>query len=137
VPHLAVRHRTISSRAARTAQNPLFPINLLDLLIRHSGSNHKRETIAASKRRQCAAERMAIFLVWRNYMKWISERKKETSPAMRLGITDHLLGVDEVLDRRLFPTRVELPERWADYYWRRIVTRMIPNGTRHQKRYAA
>jgi hypothetical protein len=79
---------------------------------------------------------MAIFLVWRNYMKWFSERKKETSPAMRLGITDHLLDADEVLDRRLFPTRVELPKRWEDYYWRRIVTRMIPNGARHQKRYA-
>jgi len=136
VPHLDVRHRTISSRAARTAQNPLFPINLLDLLIRHSGSNHKRETIAASKRRQCAAERMAIFLVWRNYMKWFSERKKTTSPAMRLGITDRLLGAGEVLDRRLFPTRVDLPERWADYYWRRVVTRMIPNGARHVKSYA-
>jgi hypothetical protein len=136
VPHLAVNHHTISSRAARTAQNPLFPINLLDLLIRHSGSNHKRETIAASKRRQCAAERMAIFLIWRNYMKWFSERKKTTSPAMRLGIIDHLLDAGEVLNHRLFPTRIELPDRWQDYYWRRIVTRMIPNGSRHEKRYA-
>src|SRR5438067_3256347 len=46
------RHATVSSRAPRTAANPLFAVNLLDLLIRHSGANHKRETIAFSKRRQ-------------------------------------------------------------------------------------
>jgi hypothetical protein len=54
--HLAeVTHRTISSRALRDTRNPLFAINLLDLLIRHSGANHKRETIAFSKRRQSAS----------------------------------------------------------------------------------
>src|SRR5687767_1396457 len=53
-----VQHHRISSRAARTTRNPLFVINLLDLLIRHSGANHKRETIAFSKRRQSAADRL-------------------------------------------------------------------------------
>src|SRR5262245_35279265 len=45
VPHLQVRHRMISSREVRTPRNPLFAVNLLDLLIRHMGANHKRETI--------------------------------------------------------------------------------------------
>ena len=39
--------------------------------------------------------------------------------AMRLGLTDHRWTVEEVLKERLFPARVELPKRWADYYWRR------------------
>ena len=47
----------------RTPQNPLFLANVLDLLIRHNGSNHKRETIAFSKRRQSAAERLAVLQV--------------------------------------------------------------------------
>src|SRR5215470_15706421 len=47
--HLAVEHHTVSSRAARTVRNPLFALNLIDLLIRHSCANHKRETIAFSK----------------------------------------------------------------------------------------
>src|SRR5262245_47769929 len=47
---LEIEHHTISSRAARTSRNPLFPINLADLLVRHSSANHKRETIAFSKR---------------------------------------------------------------------------------------
>jgi hypothetical protein len=137
VPHLAVTHRTISSRAARTSRNPLFPINLVDLLIRHSGANHKRETIAFAKRRQCAAERLYVFLVWRNFMKAFSEQRQDASPAMRLGLADHRLRVEEVLKERLFPERVGLPARWADYYWKRVPTRAIARGRGHHKRYAA
>ena len=62
----SIRHHRISSLAARTPQNPLFPVNLLDLLLRHNSANHKRETIAFSKRGQSAVERAALLLVWRN-----------------------------------------------------------------------
>jgi hypothetical protein len=40
----AFAHEVTSSRVPRTAANPLFPVNLADLLIRHSSANHKRET---------------------------------------------------------------------------------------------
>ena len=136
VPHLAVTQRTISSRRARNVQNPLFPINLLDLLIRHSGANHKRETIAFSKRRQSAAERLWVFLVWRNAVKAFSERRQGESPAMRAGLLERRLSVAEVLRERLFPSRILLPTRWARYYERRIETRMIPHGAVHLPRYA-
>ena len=129
--HLRVTHRTISSRAARTPQNPLFPINLLDLLFRHSGANHKRETIAFSKRRQSSNERMWAFLVWRNYIKSFSERHPGVSPAMRLGITKRLLTVKEVFERRLFPSLIEIPARWAIHYWRRTPTRRMPRIQTH------
>ena len=56
---------------------------------------------------------------------------------MRLGIAKRRLTVEEVLKERIFPLRVELPERWADYYWRRIRTRRIPNGRVHRKVFAA
>jgi hypothetical protein len=136
LPHLTVTHRTISSRAARTSRNPLLSLNLLDLLLRHCGANHKRETIAFSKRRQCAAERLWLFLVWRNYVKWFSERRAGSTPAMRAGVCKERWSVRRILRERLFPSRVALPERWADYYYRHIATRRIPNGRRHQLRYA-
>jgi transposase-like protein len=129
-------HHTISSRAARTPRNPLFAINLLDLLVRHCGANHKRETIAFSKRRQSAVERLAAFIVWRNWIKAFSERRQDASPAMRLGLIDRRLTWREILHERLFPTRLRLPRRWQDYYERRIPTRRIPNGARHDKVYA-
>jgi transposase-like protein len=130
-------HRTISSRAARTAQNPLFPVNLLDLLLRHSGANHKRETIAFSKRRASAIERIAIFVVWRNNVKSFSERRRGTTPAMRLGVKARPLSVREILAERLFPSRVTLPKRWSTYYWRTTPTRAIPRIARHERRFAA
>jgi len=137
LPHLRVTHHTVSSRAARTPRNPLFPINLLDLLIRHSGANHKRETIAFSKRRQSAAERLWVFLVWRNYWKWFSERKRGGTPAMRAGVCTHRWSVGRILSARLFPSRIPLPERWQDYYWRRTPTRCLPKARTHQLKYAA
>jgi hypothetical protein len=137
LPHLCVDHRTISSRAARTSRNPLFSVNLLDLLIRHCSANHKRETIAFSKRRQSAIERLSLLLVWRNYIKPFSERRPPATPAMRLGVCPRPLKPSEVLSERLFPSRIELPLVWAGYYFRRIVTRRIPNSLAHRLRYAA
>ena len=105
-----IDHRITPGKAHRNWRNKLAVVNNLDSLVRHSSANHKRETIAWSKRRQSAAERFAIFLVWRNYMKgrWEKDPGSPT-PAMERGMMDHRLTVDELLDHRLFPTRVELP----------------------------
>ena len=137
VRHLRVEHDRTSSRAARTVQNKLFPVNHTDSLIRHSLSEHKRETISFARRRQCSAERLWVFTVWKNWIKSFSERKKDASPAMRLGLSDHRWTVEELLKERFFPSRVELPDRWTDYYWRRIRTRRVPNGRIHDRKFAA
>ncbi len=134
--HLKVEHHTISSRAVRTTMNPLFSINLLDLLLRHGGADHKRETIAFPKRRQMAVWRIWVMLVWRNYLKWVSERKHEDTPAMRLGIFKRKLRVKDILKRRLFATRSTLPKRWKRYYQGSTVTRLMPRGRDHQLYYA-
>ena len=137
VPHLVIDQHTTSSRAVRTTRNPLFAINHTDSLIRHCCAEHKRETIAFARRRQCSAERVWVFTVWKNWIKSYSEQKKDGSPAMRLGLTDHRWTVEEVLKERLFPSRIDLPERWADYYWRQIQTRRISRCRTHKKVFAA
>jgi transposase-like protein len=136
VPEVRFEHRTINSRAARTARNPLFAVNLLDMLARHSSANHKRETIAFSKRRQCAAERLWAFITWRNYVKHFSERKKDATPAQRLGVSAKRIVVEELLKQRLFPSRVALAACWQAHYWRNVPTRMIPNSRSHRRCYA-
>lgn len=137
LPHLAVVHHTISSRAARTTRNPLFVINLLDLLIRHSGANHKRETIAFSKRRQSGADRLWLLIAWRNYVKSFSERKRDATPAMRAGVCARRWSLKAILAERRFPSRIRLPERWARYYWGLTPTRRLPRARAHTLRYAA
>jgi transposase-like protein len=131
-----IRHETTSSRRARNPQNPLFVVNLADLLLRHSSANHKRETIAFSKRKQSILYREAIFRVWRNWLKHVSERSKQGSPAMRLGLASRLLEWADVLRQRLFVTRVALPHPLDDYYWGRVPTRQIPVARVHHKAYA-
>ena len=121
----------------RDSNNSLWEVNLLDLLIRHSSSNHKRETIAWSKRRQGSAERLAIFLVWRNYMKGRREKERGSpTPAMVKGLTDRKLEVEDILSERIFRTRMELPPRWAEYYDRAVETRALPVNRRHELKYA-
>ena len=137
VPHLSIDHRTVSSKDPRTPANPLFASNLIDLLIRHSGANHKRETIAFPKRRQMAIWRLNLFAAWRNYVKWTSERKHKETPAMKLGILDRRLTLEEMLKKRVFPSRVDQPQRWEEYYWGKVTTREMPRGTRHTLKYAA
>jgi hypothetical protein len=134
--HLEVDHRTISSRAARTTTNPLFTINLIDLMIRHSGANHKRETIAFPKRRQMAIWRLWVFTAWWNFIKWTSERRHQQTPAMRMGTTDRQYTVRDILKRRLFPTLIRLPALWDQYYWGKVMTRELPNCRPHQLKYA-
>jgi hypothetical protein len=122
-------HLVTSSKERRDASNPLFPINLADLLIRHSSANHKRETIAWSKRRQSSAERLAVFLVWRNYMKGRREKERGSpTPAQARGMLEHRVSLRELLKRRLFVNRIGLPGRWVEYYWRTISTRVLPRS---------
>jgi transposase-like protein len=132
-----IRHQTTSSKAARTWLNPLWPANRVDLLIRHSSSDQKRETIAFAKRRQSSAERLWAFLTWRNYVKAAAE-KDPTGPttAMEAGVTERPLRVADVFHRRLFPSLVELPARLYRYYVRDVETREIPNGRRHALKHA-
>jgi hypothetical protein len=129
-------HRVTSSRERRTVGNPLFEVNLLDGLVRHSQANHRRETIAWSKRRQSSAERLATLLVWRNYVKWRWEKRCRKTPAMLKGLLERRLQVADVLRERLFRTRVLLTGRWAQYYERAIETVALARNRRHELKYA-
>jgi transposase-like protein len=133
----AIRHEMTPSVQARTAGNPLFPVNRLDLLLRHNSANHKRETIAFSKRNMGAIGRAAWLLLWQNFSKPFSERHGGGTPAMRLGLTDRPVPIRELLRERLFPNRVDLPPEWARYYWGEVRTRRIANERRHRLKLAA
>ena len=131
------RHQTTSSRASRTTQNPLFPVNLADLLLRHSSANHKRETIAFSKRRQSALYRMAIWVVWRNYIKHRSENRRDGPPAQALGLIRQALDVHKILGKRLFPD-VEGISGWlSTCYFGAIPTRAIEHCEIHRAKHTA
>ncbi len=131
-----IRHEMTSSKDHRDKRNPLWEVNLLDLLIRHGTAAHKRETIAWPKRRQSSAERLSILQVWRNVVKRRWENGRPESPAMLKGLVDRLFTVRDVLCGRLFRTRVALPEVWSRYYDRAIETPALGVNRRHELKYA-
>ncbi len=132
-----IHHRVTSSKERRDNRNPLWEVNLVDLLIRHCGANHKRETIAFSKRRQASSERLAIFLVWRNYMKGRREKVRGSpTPAMARGMLERALTIDDLLEERIFPTHVPLPPRWTLYYARKVKTRGLAGQRERVRGYA-
>ncbi len=131
-----IDHQTTSSKDHRDRHNALFEINALDSFLRHSSANHRRETIAASKRRQAASERLSAFMAWRNFVKLRWENKCDHTPAMLRGMTDRVLTVEDVLARRHFVTHIDLGERWRDYYWRRVRTVALRVNSRHTLKYA-
>jgi len=129
-------HRITSSKERRDEKNPLWEVNLLDLVIRHSSSNHKRETIAWSKRRQASIEKLSIFQVWRNYIKKRREKGPRITSAMLMGLAKRRLRVRDVLKERIFFDRIQVPMRWAQYYRREVDTQALAVNRRHLLSYA-
>jgi hypothetical protein len=129
-------HRVTSSKLRRDPRNPLWEVNLLDLMIRHCTAAHKRETIAWAKRRQASAEKLTIFQVWRNYVKRRWENGPDVSSAMLEGLARRRLKIGDLLRRRLFPGRIGLPKRWRRYYRREVETVVLGVNRRHTLCYA-
>ena len=132
-----VNHVVTPGKNHRDHNNHMWEINLADLFLRHSSKNHTRETIAFSKRRQAAAERMAIFVVYRNFM--LGRRQKDRrslTPAMTRGLLDTKLTADDVLSERIFVGHHKLPASWEAYYCRTVSTRAMHQERRHTLTYA-
>jgi hypothetical protein len=126
------------SPEARARDEAMFPVDQLHALTRHSCAHHRRETIAFSRRINAALERAFLLVIWRNFVKWSSERKPDrTTPAMKLGLADEPWTWDRVLARRLFPTREQVPGPWKRVYLRDWDDESAGRFTRHRLKHAA
>jgi transposase-like protein len=131
LPQLDITHQRTPSVQARTVSNPLFVVNRRDLLLRQNSSNHKRETISFSKSHQAVIERAAVLLAWTNFGKAVSENHDPATPAMKLGLCATPLSPKALLERRRFPSLIELPEPWKAYYAGQVDTPGIAHPRRH------
>jgi len=97
---------TPRSREAIERDRAMFPVDQLHQLLRHSCSDHKRETIAFGRRLESILGRAHLMAVWKNFIKSRSERRPDrTTPAMRLGLATTRWRWERILSRRLFPER--------------------------------
>jgi len=125
------------SDSAVARDRAMFPGDLLHGLWRHSLAAHKRETIAFGRRLNAILERLYLAVVWRNFVKGVSERRSDpTTPAMRLGLTGQPWNFRRVLSRRLFPDRVKIAGVPLAIYRRDWITPVLPSNIRHRLRFA-
>ena len=117
---------TPRSPEAIERDHAMFPVDQLHQLLRHTCSDHKRETIAFGRRLESIMGRAHLITVWKNFIKSRSERRPDkTTPAMRIGLTDTRWRFERVLSRRLFPEREHLTEIATKIY-RKSWTRGLP-----------
>ncbi len=95
-------HERHPSRAKRDYKNPLFPINHTLAMLRDGISRLVRRTWAASKLRSRLAKHLWIWIVWRNFVRGITNRAPRVTPAMALGIARRRLRREEILTWRIF-----------------------------------
>src|SRR6185369_4930084 len=68
---------TAASEEARERDRLMFPSDQLHALLRHSAKHHTRETIAFPRRLNAALERGFLHVIWRDFVKWRSEREPD------------------------------------------------------------
>jgi hypothetical protein len=88
---------TESSKRARNTSNPLFPINHTLATLRDHVSRLVRRTWASTKRKAELAHHAWIFTAWKNYVRPLSNRLRQASPAMMLGLYDRKLTLADLL----------------------------------------
>ena len=117
---------TPRSREAIERDRAMFPVDQLHQLLRHSCSDHKRETIAFGRRLESIMGRAHLVTAWKNFIKSRSERHRDrTTPAMRLGLTRTRWRWEQLLSRRLFPGREGVSDSALALY-RKGWTRSLP-----------
>ncbi len=120
------------SREEVERDRAMFSVDLLHKILRHTLAHHRRETIAFSRRLNAAMEQIALTMVWRNFVKRRSERRRgDPTPAMVVGLADRPWDWKRVLSRRLFFNRVDLSDTWKTLYCREWTTPNPIGNARH------
>ena len=118
-------HETISSKARRDPSNPLFPINRLHMIYRHSFSSQQRQTISFQKHEAALMEKIQLMKVYLNFMrpKFVKKNKydphaHEWSPAMYVGVAQRVLGFGDIFGVRKVSSQVKLDQKEQDFVQR-------------------
>jgi hypothetical protein len=123
---------TPRSPEARARDTAMFPVDSLHQLIRHSNSEHKRETISFGRRLESILGRAHLTAVWKNFIKSRSERKPDrTTPAMKVGLAETPWGWERIFVRRLFPGRIRPSTSALKLYRKRWTPQLPPLDRKH------
>lgn len=126
----SIKHQQVSSKQRRDKRNPLFPVNHLDMKLRHFLKSLTRETIAFNKNEMGLIDRVVLFLARKNFLapQFVKEEKQRdaSSPGMLVGAADKILKFSEFFWQRKTKYQIQLREEWQSYYQRIVECSFLP-----------
>lgn len=114
-----VSHETVSGCAPRTPSNALFSINTMQAITRDLVGSLRRQSWHFAKKKEQLALRLAIFVMYRNYVrKRFNTDREEKASAVYLGLIPRSLTFDEAMRWRqdwgaASPHPLSRDGRWA------------------------
>ena len=111
------QHVQISSKKARTFQNPLFPVNYVDRQFRKDQANQVRETVQFSRCPSAMMLRLTIYQVYHNFImpKRVKEQRQGNwdtrGEAVGISRTDISEALYWIIGRRVFFHKSDL---WSE-----------------------
>jgi len=94
-------HVQHSSKAQRSFNNPLFPINHTLAMLRDGVSRLVRRNWGASKKRSWLERHAWVWIAYRNYIRGVTNDAPKTSSAMALGLVESLFSAADLFTWRL------------------------------------
>jgi transposase-like protein len=116
-----VRHRRTPGSAPRTMDNPLFPVNYVDRLLRHRMKEHTRETIAFGRHATMQMSRAWIFAWDHNSRREYRVKRPAAGVHLDQGSVTHE-GCEKIsrINRSFFSRRVDLVQATVPESLRRV-----------------
>jgi transposase-like protein len=111
-------HSRTSGSAARTMDNPLFPVNYVDRLLRHRLKEHTRETIAFGRNATMQMHRAWIFAFDHNCCREHRVRRPQEGSHAEQGAVDRSTAAE--LRRQFFRRRIRIGEEGVPQSIRRV-----------------
>jgi len=132
-----ILHRSISSGATRTIDNPLFAVNYLDRELRKDLHEHVRETVCFGRNVNRQMERLTFYLFWHNYRKPHRTRSEARSHAEIAGHDPEWVrkGLKSIWKQRAWLSLTDLTETMRDS-WLRARPSPLRKGSDYLPRFA-
>jgi len=122
-----LRRTTVSSKAPRTACNPLFAVNYMDRELRKDEAEHVRETTRYARAAHTSMERLSVYLLHHNFFKRYRIKqpvKDEQTHAGAAGVSKAFFKWMQgwLTTQRVFLTKVPAPSPFLQVWLRTYQT---------------
>jgi len=129
-------HMQIPGKAPRTLDNPLFPVNYLDMLFRKDLSEHVVKTICFGRNVNNQMARMAVYRFYHNFLKKFRTRSKILlTHSEKVGIPTKIResAVKQFFSERVFLTQYTLLDSDVKILKRGYDTPLMEKSTKHNQ----